>query len=60
MVKSGIMISLAIVGASAGAVALLANSKQARAKRMIKRTGKAMYTVGTMLRTLSGVEMSVN
>jgi hypothetical protein len=60
MVKSGIIIALAVVGASAGAVALLTNSKQAKAKRVIKRTGRAMYTVGTMLRTLSGVEMSAN
>jgi hypothetical protein len=60
MVKSGIIIALAVVGASAGAVAILTNSKQAKAKRVIKRTGRAMYTVGTMLRTLSGVEMSAN
>ena len=60
MVKSGLVITLAVVGASAGAVALLTNSKQAKAKRMIKKTGRAMYTVGTMLRTLSGVGLSMN
>jgi hypothetical protein len=60
MVKSGLVITLAVIGASAGAVALLTNSKQAKAKRMLKKTGKVMYTVGTMLRTMSGVGMSMN
>ena len=48
-----LVIMAAVVSASIGAVALLANTKQAKTKRMLKKAGKAMYTVGTMLRTMS-------
>ncbi len=48
------MAALAVAGASTAGILL--NSKKARFKRMAKRTGRAMYTVGTVLRTLSCVE----
>ena len=35
------------------ALAFLKNSKMMKTKRAVKRISNAMYTVGTMLRTLS-------
>jgi hypothetical protein len=53
MLKKIILIVTAALGAVLGVVGLAKNSKKLRARRMIKRIGNAMYTAGTMLRTLS-------
>ncbi len=46
-----------IAGAAAavglGTAGILANTKQAKTRRVMKKAGAVMYTVGTMLRTLS-------
>jgi hypothetical protein len=52
----GLNITIAISAlllASAGAVGALMNTKRARMRRLAKKTGRAMYAVGTVLRTLS-------
>ena len=53
MLKKIVWISAAVGAAMLGAFGLVKNSKKMRARRMIKRIGNAMYSVGTMLRTLS-------
>ena len=54
MGKKIVLISgAAIVLAGAGATGLILTSKKAKMRRFVKRTGKTMYTVGTMLQALS-------
>ena len=53
MLKKILLIATAALGAVLGFVGLAKNSKKLRARRMVKRIGNAMYTAGTMLRTLS-------
>jgi len=49
-----ILIATALVAAVGISTAgIIANSKQARMRRLFRRAGKTMFTVGTMLRTLS-------
>lgn len=43
--------ALAAVGA--GTAGLLLNTRKARMKRAVKRTGRIMYAVGNVLQTLS-------
>ena len=53
MLKKILLIAAAVAGAALGAVGLAKNSKKLKARRMVKRIGNAMYSVGTMLRTIS-------
>ena len=53
MLKKILLIATAALGAVLGVVGLAKNSKKMKARKMIKRIGNAMYTAGTMLRTLS-------
>ena len=48
-----IIIGGALAAALTGVVLLAKNSKMMKTKRAVKRISSAMYTVGTMLRTLS-------
>ena len=50
--SASIALGLTAIGAAGYAVW---NSKQRRAARAVKRTGKILYQVGTALRTVSGV-----
>ncbi len=43
----------ALILAGVGTAGALMNSKKARMRRLAKKTGRAMYAVGTVLRTLS-------
>ena len=43
--------ALAAVGA--GTAGLIVNTKKARMKRLVKKTGKVMYAVGNVLQVLS-------
>lgn len=43
--------ALAAVGA--GTAGIVMNTKKSKMKRLAKKTGQVMYTVGTVLRTLS-------
>ena len=52
----GIKIAIAVFAmlvAGVGAAGVLMNTKRARMRRLAKKTGRAMYAVGTVLRTLS-------
>lgn len=49
---ASVALGLAAMGAAGYAVW---NSKQLRAARAVKRTGKIMYQIGTALRSVSGV-----
>ena len=53
MLKKLLLISGAVTAAVLGIFGFAKNSKKMKARRMIKRVGSAMYTAGTMLRTLS-------
>ena len=53
MLKKILLISTAVVAAALGVFGFAKNSKKMKARRMVKRIGNAMYTTGTMLRTLS-------
>ena len=53
MLKKLLLISGAVAAAVLGIFGFAKNSKKMKARRMIKRVGSAMYTAGTMLRTLS-------
>ncbi len=53
MLKKILLISAAVVAAVLGVFGFAKNSKKMKARRMVKRVGNAMYTAGTMLRTLS-------
>ena len=53
MLKKMIIIGGAVAAALAGVVLFAKNSKMMKTKRAVKRISSAMYTVGTMLRTLS-------
>ena len=53
MLKKMLIIIGAVSAALIGALAFLKNSKMMKAKRAVKRISNTMYTVGTMLRTLS-------
>ena len=53
MFKKIFIIVGAALAALIGALAFLKNSKMMKAKRTVKRISNTMYTVGTMLRTLS-------
>lgn len=56
--KKTMLITLGAVGgvtAIGMAAAAVWNSKQMRASRAIKRTGKVLYQVGTAMRNVSGV-----
>ena len=53
MFKKMIIIGGALAAALTGVVLLAKNSKMMKTKRAVKRISSAMYTVGTMLRTLS-------
>jgi len=52
----GLKIILAVSAlslAGVGTAGALMNTKKARMRRLAKKTGRAMYAVGTVLRTLS-------
>ena len=51
--KKIILVSAAAIGALLGILGLAKGSKKMKARRMIKRIGNAMYSVGTMLRAIS-------
>lgn len=56
--KKTALITLAAIGGVAAVgvtAAAVWNSKQMRASRAIKRTGKVLYQVGTAMRNVSGV-----
>ena len=53
MLKKTLIIGGAVVAALTGAIVFVKNSKMMKTRRMIKRISTTMYTVGTMLRTLS-------
>lgn len=53
MFKKIFIISGASIATVIGAVVFVKNSKMMRTRRAVKRISSAMYTVGTMLRTLS-------
>lgn len=53
MFKKMIIIGGALAAALTGVALLAKNSKMMKTKRAVKRISSAMYTVGTMLRTLS-------
>ena len=43
----------ALVAAGVGTVGVVLNTKKARMKRAVKKTGKIMYAIGNVLQTLS-------
>jgi hypothetical protein len=43
----------AIAAVGAGTAGIVMNTKKSKMKRLAKKTGKVMYTVGTVLRTIS-------
>lgn len=51
--KIFIISSAALILAGAGATGLILTSKKAKMRRFAKRTGRTMYTVGSMLQALS-------
>ncbi len=53
MLKKILLIFAAVTASVLGVFGLARNSKKMKARRMVKRIGNAMYSVGTMLRTLS-------
>ncbi len=53
MLKKTLIIAGASTVALVGTLAFLKNSKMMKTRRMVKRISTTMYTVGTMLRTLS-------
>ena len=53
MLKKTLIIGGAVAAALVGSVVFLKNSKMMKTRRAVKRISSAMYTVGTMLRTLS-------
>ena len=53
MLKKTLIIGGAAVAALVGTAVFLKNSKMMKTRRAVKRISSAMYTVGTMLRTLS-------
>ena len=53
MGKKFLIISSAVILAGAGATGLILTSKKAKMRRLIKRTGRTMYNVGSMLQALS-------
>ena len=53
MFKKTLIIGGAVAAALVGSVVFLKNSKMMKTRRAVKRISSAMYTVGTMLRTLS-------
>lgn len=53
MGKKVLLSTMAIATVGVGVAGILANTKRARVKRIMRKTGQTMYTVGTILRTLS-------
>ena len=53
MFKKMLIIGGAVAAALVGSVVFMKNSKMMKTRRAVKRISSAMYTVGTMLRTLS-------
>jgi uncharacterized membrane protein YidH (DUF202 family) len=53
MIKKMFIIAGAVAAALIGTLAFLKNSKMMKTRRTVKRISNTMYTVGTMLRTLS-------
>ena len=54
MGKKAIITTVALIAAAgAGTAGVLLTSKKAKMKRFARRTGRTMYALGTMLRTLS-------
>lgn len=53
MLKKTLIIAGASTVALVGTLVFLKNSKMMKTRRMVKRISTTMYTVGTMLRTLS-------
>ncbi len=51
--KNILITTAALLAAGAGTASILMNTKKARMKRLARKTSKAMYTAGTVLRTLS-------
>ena len=54
MAKKVLLISAATAALGLGAFTLIANSKKIKMKRAMHRASVVMYTVGTVLRSLSG------
>ena len=55
MDKRIIIITIAaLLATGAGTVGAILTSKKAKMRRFAKRTGKTMYSIGTMLQALSG------
>lgn len=48
-----ITMAAAILVAGAGTAGMLMNTRKAKMRRFVKKTGRTMYTVGTMLQALS-------
>ncbi len=53
MLKKTLIIAGASTAVLVGTLAFFKNSKMMKTRRMVKRISTTMYTVGTMLRTLS-------
>ncbi|MBR3878554.1 MAG: hypothetical protein IKJ24_00385 [Clostridia bacterium] len=53
MLKKIFIVAGAAIAALIGTLAFLKNSKMMKTRRAVKRISNTMYTVGTMLRTLS-------
>ncbi len=58
--KKTVLLALGSVGAVTAlgmSAAAVYNSRRMRTARALKRTGKVLYTVGTTMRNISGMEM---
>ena len=53
-----IITGAALLLAGAGTAGAVLTSKKAKMRRFVKRTGRTMYTVGTMLQALSCQDMT--
>ena len=53
MLKKMLIVVAALGAALLGVLGFYKNSKKLRLHRMLRKTGQAMYNVGTMLRVLS-------
>lgn len=51
--KIAITVAAIVAAAGAGTAGILLTSKKAKMRRFARKTGRTMYALGTMLRTLS-------
>ena len=54
LITAGALGAITLLGVSA---AMVYNSKQMKAARALKRTGKILYMLGTAMRSVSGLEV---